>query len=367
MSATPLSASRSPGHSPARTWSVACAIRNGFDILRLFAAALVIFGHAYPLTGQASPGFLGNDVQTIAVKIFFVTSGFLITQSWMSDPSALRFAIRRALRIMPALVVVVLLSVLVLGPALSRFSLPSYFLDPATRQYLWNVALYPIYNLPGVFESNTYPIAVNGSLWTLPVEVSMYVMLPFVLGRNVGSSRLALPVFAILFIALGLAVVRISRPAQPPVFYGTNIVDLLEVAAYFQIGAVYAAFGLERYSRPLLSICLLVLAGLLIHRFVLAECALMLLLPFATISVGTQAFEFARVLLGRNDFSYGLYLYGFPVQQTLMNLSQDRLLPLQNFALALPLALGLAALSWHLVERRALSIKPARRGLSTPQ
>jgi peptidoglycan/LPS O-acetylase OafA/YrhL len=63
----------------------------------------VIYGHAFPLVGAQSPAFIGNSIQILGVNIFFVISGYLITKGWLRDPNVTRYTIRRALRIMPAL------------------------------------------------------------------------------------------------------------------------------------------------------------------------------------------------------------------------------------------------------------------------
>lgn len=108
---------------------------NGFDVLRLIAAALVIWGHAYPLTGHVAPGLFGNGVHTLGVKIFFVISGFLITGSWMSDPHVARYARKRALRIMPGLVAICVLTAIALGPAVTSLPLAGYFRSRETWLY----------------------------------------------------------------------------------------------------------------------------------------------------------------------------------------------------------------------------------------
>src|SRR5947208_1034364 len=89
---------------------------NNFEQLRLFAAVLVVYGHSYALTGAQAPGFAANSVSTLGVKIFFCISGYLVAQSWIRDPSLPRYLTRRALRIFPALAVVVLVSTFLLGP-----------------------------------------------------------------------------------------------------------------------------------------------------------------------------------------------------------------------------------------------------------
>ena len=104
---------------------------------------------------------------------FFAISGFLVTASLLKR-GLVDYTISRALRIYPALAVCVFATVFILGPALTRLSLSEYFSHPTTWNFLTNALLFMnmVWTLPGVFESNVLP-AVNGSLWTLPVEVSL--------------------------------------------------------------------------------------------------------------------------------------------------------------------------------------------------
>ena len=149
--------------------------KNSLDLLRLVAATLVLYSHQHVLTGLAEPSFFGwNTFGGAGVTIFFFLSGLLVWSSWERDPDARRFFMRRSLRIFPALWVVVLASVFLLGPALSSLSVPEYFSASATWRYL-STAILVVHNfLPGVFIDNPYPLAVNGSLWTLPVEFLCY-------------------------------------------------------------------------------------------------------------------------------------------------------------------------------------------------
>jgi len=153
---------------------------NNFDFLRFFAAALVLFAHSYPLVGRREdePLTLLTGYEkggSIAVGIFFVMSGYLIASSWLASSSPKSFLIKRALRIFPALIVAVLLSVFVIGPMVTQFSLGRYLAADGTWTYLQNILLVTRYELPGVFTGNIYPDVVNGSLWTLPLEVLMYI------------------------------------------------------------------------------------------------------------------------------------------------------------------------------------------------
>lgn len=332
---------------------------NGFDALRLIAAAMVIFGHAYPLTANVAPGLLANGVQTVGVKIFFVISGFLITKSWQSDPNLWRFWLKRALRLMPGLICLCLLTVCILGPLVTTLSLTGYLANPGTRFYFWNLLLYPVYALPGVFQGNIYGPAVNGSLWSLPVEIAMYIGVPVIAGRYTLAGKIATPLVAAALFIASIVFVRLHPPTAPVVFWGSSLTSTLDAAFYFYAGATCAVHRLDRFANLPLSLAAFVLAALLVKHYVWGEVALAALLPFTVIAIGTSRIAVLRPLLEGRDYSYGLYLYGFVVQQDVIHLLGP-LTPTLNAVLSLPIALFFAVASWHLVEKRALSIKPRR-------
>jgi peptidoglycan/LPS O-acetylase OafA/YrhL len=341
---------------------------NNFDAVRLIAAAAVIYGHAHPLTQTPDVGFMGNSVQSFAVKIFFVISGFLITTSWLSDPSPLRYLQKRALRIFPALLVVVALSALVLGPVVTTLRLPEYFSDGRVVAYFWNILLRPSYDLPGVFAQLTYPGAVNGSLWSLPVEFAMYLALPVLCVASARHGwRWVFLLVTVAFCAWALAATRVPPVSRTAIFYGTAFSSFLDTAPYFLLGACYRVFDLEAALSPVVALGGMgILLLLQPQGAVVSEATLYLLAPYAILSFATVAHPlFSRV--GRwGDFSYGLYLYGFPVQQAVNFFSHRPLTAVENALLSLPIALGLAILSWHLVEKRALALKARRARPVTP-
>jgi peptidoglycan/LPS O-acetylase OafA/YrhL len=348
--------------------TIAARHKNLFDLLRLVAATMVLWGHAFFLTGNPSPGWFGNDVGTIGVKIFFLISGLMITRSWLDDPRLWAFTMRRVLRIMPGLILVVLVTAFVMGPLVTTLPVGEYFRSYGTRFYLWNILLFPIYNLPGVFAGNIYPNAVNGSLWSLPAEVCMYILTPLVLGRQPAIARASIVVVASLFIICGLYCVRISPLHSTPEFYGTSLVSLLDAAPYFQIGALFAVFKLDRSGRPLFSLFLVLVCAEFVQQvgkgnnfFVLAEIMLLLTLPYAVISVGTVRLR-GRIgqLLNKPDVSYGMYLYGFPIEQLISAAFHGHISGSGEFAVALPFTFICATLSWVTVEKTALRLKPSR-------
>lgn len=269
-----------------------------FDILRLTGAALVIFGHSYALLGQRVPSMFGQQPHVVGVKLFFLVSGFLITASWLRDPHLVRFVVKRLLRVMPALIAVVALTALVLGPIISTDA--AYFESPKVWTYVWrNIALLPYHELPGVFEGNPHPV-VNGSLWTLPVEAFCYALTPVVL-TLISNRQIAAAGYVAAAIVLGALTVDVE-------VMGFGLNGAAEMMPYFWMGAAYR------------------LAGGRVPMFPLRA------LPA--------------------DLSYGTYLMAFPVQQTIIMLSPG-IGPLALIVLTLAVVLPAAWLSWRFVEQAA--------------
>ena len=337
---------------------------NSFDALRLFAALLVVYGHAHPLSGMGSPHVAGNAVQAIGVKIFFVISGYLILGSWQRDPSALRFLFRRALRIMPGLAVVVLASACVLGPLVSTLPSSDYFANARTWDYIANnIAFRPQYDLPGVFAANPYPTAVNGALWSLPAEVAMYLLGPLVCivgAWALRSARWALALATGLLVLLSMWCVRWAPPAATPVVWGTSVLSFLDVAPYFLLGGLVAAFRWERALHPIVAAAAWFALTLVPLPALVAELALYLVLPYTVLALGLASTRLGSAVHRFGDVSYGVYLYGFPVQQCVaMLVPEVRGQPWLNIAWTLAPLLLLATLSWRCVERPLLRFKPA--------
>jgi peptidoglycan/LPS O-acetylase OafA/YrhL len=343
--------------------------RNNFDALRLLGALLVLVNHSMELTGHRPFLFAGNAISTLGVKLFFVISGYLVTTSWLRDSHAGRYALRRARRIMPALALVVLAWVFVLGPLFSSVKLHAYAGSPLTLRYLGNLVFHVAYALPGVFTSNPIPNAVNGSLWTLPIEVAMYIAVPLLL--LTGRWRiLAVPA---AFAAAAAGSLHLLRGGSTPlVIYGTELWTALLLVPYFVAGLVVAWFRLERFLDWRIGV--LVLVGLNWaggHLGVWSEAGLWIALPWATLAVGLRRWPVLNRAGRWGDFSYGLYLWGFPAQQAVIAVGGAAWTGWWNLALAGPVGLGCAVLSWHAVERRALSwrpfgLRPRRARQATP-
>lgn len=336
--------------------------KNNFDAVRLLAAAVVIVGHARPLTNTPSSDLLGNSVQALAVKIFFVISGYLICTSWSLDSRPISYLIKRCLRIFPALFVICVFTIFFVGPIFSNLSAGNYFGTLHTYVYFKNLILSPVYDLPGLFATNRYPIAVNGSLWSLPVEFLMYLILPIAcFGDRLINSKLIILSTTVVLCAFSIHFVRTSVPAVHPVFYGTDIISALDVAPYFMIGAVVKRMNWERLLNPVLALFFVGVVALIqpttaVHD----EILLYVLLPYVVLTFALFPHRKLQNSGRFGDFSYGLYLYGFLVQQCVNQLTSNTLSPMENVEISLPVALLLAYLSWHFVEKPMLSLKPVK-------
>jgi peptidoglycan/LPS O-acetylase OafA/YrhL len=331
---------------------------NSFGLIRLIAAICVVMGHAFPIAGQPSLLVLDGSLQGIAVKVFFVISGYLIFKSWVSDPSLFRFTCKRATRILPGLFGVVLVSVLIVGPCFTSLTLREYFSHPTTYGYLSNLYLYVTYHLPGVFSDNVYPHAINGSLWSLPVEVCLYVSVPvlFCFPRI----RSAVCILAALAICL-LNVQLLSWSWDyRPVFYGMDLLSVLDTAPYFFLGALLASFDHRFLPGPLA--CVVAACGLAVVQFGGWGSGWLAMICIPVMVIGMARIKCGRLSewCDRTDMSYGIYLYGFPVQQAVSWFMGTGCSPWMNFGLSIGPILVLAYTSWVLIERPALRFKPSR-------
>lgn len=338
---------------------------NNFDVLRFFAASLVVFCHSFmfcPLGNAIDPlsSMSGGRVSFggLAVAVFFVISGFLITMSYENSAGKREFMLKRALRIFPGLAVVVFFSAFVVGPLLTSYSLPAYFLDVRTYAYVGNVLLFRMQDgLPGVFAHNALPNEVNGSLWTLWYEFVCYLL---VLGLGMVGMLRWKPVLILLCAVFLLT----FNWADVPVVWRINNVlslirwqeDYLEFIPYFAGGALVYLLRDRMPVSPFLMLTALLVLLLTLKTDVFSQ-VFAILGSYLIIGVAycrrLQFGNFAK----KGDFSYGMYIYAFPVQQAVSQFSRPDAQWLENFFISYPIVLLFAVASWHWVESPALAMK----------
>ena len=241
---------------------------------------------------------------------------------------------------MPALVVTVTASVLLIGPALTSLTPAAYFADPETYRYLNNVLFRMVRSLPGVTYADGTPVIVNGALWTLYFEVLCYLTLALMFGLQFLSRRtLAAAFFAFVYVANA----ALWYPRRPAVIVPERLAIFLSLFVYFLAGVVIFLFA-DRiaWSRAL---AIVALAGLLL--------ALPLGLGALVLPIAMPVPRRLSRLLGRlrpsalkADYSYGVYL-NHPVVLTALLVSAPSI---DSFFIALPLLLAataaIAFLSW---------------------
>jgi peptidoglycan/LPS O-acetylase OafA/YrhL len=290
----------------------------------------------------------------VSVWAFFVISGFLIAQSWTRSPNPLKFLKRRVARIYPGFIVAALLTALVVVPLAA---------DPATRQpiSIWNFVLQTlrlqVFNVSPVFVHNANPNALNGSLWSVPFEFWCYIGI-LLLGVT-GILRRRWPVVAI-FAAVIAWHVYLSTTGWIPggkilgVVFGFPLFWAI-VLPFFLAGSLFHLFGgTALFRKPLMITAFVILVA---SNFVPNGLIVTLPICGAYLLLGLAYLPLLRPLnLGRfGDFSYGTYLYAFPIQQLIVKFGGGGMAPLKLFLFAAPLSVGVGALSWFLVERHFLA------------
>jgi peptidoglycan/LPS O-acetylase OafA/YrhL len=373
-----LSEKRSPLSAVfGRSFAEAERAENNLAVLRFAAASAVLFAHSWPIAlgdGRSDPvsraltGWFGHSaaLSAMAIHAFFVISGYLVTKSALSRDGVNGYAWARLLRIYPALIVNVLLCALVLGVAVTTLAPGQYFASPQLWKFVgnnvlsWNV----IYPLPGVFDANPLH-AVNGSLWTLPLEIRCYVAIGLFLALGVLTRGW---LFSLL--AAGLVI-------GDSVFRQLELLGADSAATcicFFLIGALFSINRARIAAPPLIGLALLIAATFIPLESVARLCVLV---GFAWIvlwlGVAAPRAPWPEKLIG--DPSYGIYIYAFPIQQlTVLLLGAGS--PWLVVAVAGPATLIAGIISWKLIEQPMLKRKGAaaagfaklfKRGVQTPK
>lgn len=329
--------------------------KNSFDFIRFFAAAMVVFSHSFALVGLGEPLIGGNTFGGTAVWIFFILSGFLIAASWDQYPRLNVFLAKRALRIFPGLAVMIILTIVVCGLFYTSLSLVDYITNTSTITYLNNILLYNNqFSLPGVFTDNPFPKSVNGSLWTLAYEFTMYLTVAIIGIFNIYRKIGIVKIWAGLFVLQAIILIIGSDKFDFSIFY-IRFDRIVMLALMFMSGVMYHKLRKKIELRTSFGFIALILYLTIVTLLPdITSLAAATLLVYAIFALGSNR---ALSSFGRyGDFSYGIYIYSFPIQQMLvasLGLSE----PYMLFALALPISTVFAALSWWFVESKALKLK----------
>ncbi|PZM17249.1 acyltransferase family protein [Rhizobium tubonense] len=346
---------------------------KGFDFLRVFLSLSVLLTHSYLIVLGTDGPFGAGYAKTFhdaLIPMFFALSGFLITGS-ATRLSLSNFLLNRGARIVPALAMDIFISALILGPLLTTVSLSTYFGSYEFRAYFANLLGLIHFILPGVFESNPFPATVNGSLWTIPFELGCYVLMSFMIVSGVISRKWKLLAFAAVIgaIIFGLRMADFNPLTATGIelFNSDGFKTAIHhytwplwahIYVYFLVGCV-AFIWKEHipYSISLFVLALFIVVLSTGDRFGVST-DLTRLVPLVYITVFVGITEIPSVpFFDQGDYSYGIYLYGYPLQQALVYLFPRTFSPISHFLVSGVLVTGVAWMSWHWFEKPILRMR----------
>lgn len=302
--------------------------QNNFDILRLLCALLVMVSHSWDLSGFSGeePLFLlsGGRLVCSAVGLcgFFTISGYLIYNSLVNSRSIGNYMEKRWLRVFPGLAVCLLITLCVCSMFYEGEG--CYWLKSGTWNYLWrNITLYDLqYEIYGVFTNNPYCAGINGSLWTLCYEFTMYILIIPLFFLHNKYLKLALT-----GMVLGLVVTKNvffgDKFVHADFMYYMNLNQFCRFAQFFILGMIIAILEREKILKEkwerhnwLLAICIILFVGCIIMKQIAVG---MVFMSILFIQVGKKNWQPLSQFINKiGDLSYGMYIYGFVVQQSLI-------------------------------------------------
>jgi len=327
--------------------------KNCFDFLRMFFAFNILLAHLSVLSQNSSLVFILKWVSAhLSIQGFFVISGFLVSKSYLNTDTLKKYFIKRIKRIIPAYAIVILLAAIGFS-VLSTYSLSDYYLNSQWFKYIgWNLVFLNFMQpcLPGLFEHHHLECAVNGSLWTLKVEEGFYLVLPvifFIISRlkNTWIVLIVLYISSILFMYLMEDVLAYPLIAK----------QLPGYICYFVTGTgLY--LGFEFFIKHQLLLFLVAVSLLIISYIYPLKIDFLFPASFGTLVIlSAYNIPFLNHFGKYGDFTYGLYIYHYPIIQTFRELDLfDRYNPFVMSGVIILLSIIFALLSWFLVEKRFL-------------
>jgi peptidoglycan/LPS O-acetylase OafA/YrhL len=341
-------------------------LSNNFNFIRLIVAISVQISHSISLSYIKQDDAVVKLTRGIyscshlGVATLFIISGYVITNSAFHSKSWKSFLWKRVLRLIPGLLIVLLFCAFILGPIVTSEPLYFYFSSKETYRFLSFVFLYiQKYSLPGVFENN--PIsAINGSLWTLAYEFTLSILVMFGFLFGILKKRKLVLCLWILFLTfriyLGNMYFWYSYAA--PFTLNLNMLYVFEWSFYFLSGMLvflYRDLNIIKLKMLIILFCSYILATSLKKKYILYILNY-ILVPYLVFYLSFIPGKLNSISQF-GDFSYGIYIYAFPVQQTLIYFLGAEIPVNLNILLYIIATFPLAVASWFFIEQRALRYK----------
>lgn len=329
---------------------------NGLNLIRLLFATSVIVWHAFPQSNRdVDSGALRQLMENGPVDGFFAISGFLIAGSWMRRPKIAPFLTARVLRIFPGFLVCLVVTAGILAPVgllLSGEGLPSNYLSGGIGYVVKNASLNMLqYDIAGTPTDVPYPHVWDGSLWTLRWEFLCYLGI-----LAIGIIGVLRRQWIVVAIYMGAVLALIGVVYGP--LDGDTITDFTRLSVMFLAGTLVYLFQTRLPGRLIWSLpaAAIVGASLFMHGYQIVAAPF---LAYLLINIGGHITS--PRLRFKNDISYGIYIYGWPVAQILAGVGMTDG-PIVLFMLAtIAITIPLAAASWFVVEKPVMKLRHIRR------
>ena len=334
--------------------------KNNFNLLRLLFAYFVIITHSYSLAGIAENDFVFQltngqvKLSYLGVRGFFIISGYLIFKSLIRSNNILDYFLKRILRLFPALIIALIVTILFV-PFIYQSNIP---LVNNSEYWLYlphNLSLFWLqHNITGVFNNNPGSRHINGSLWTISYEFFLYIVLSFIyiFKKQLYLLKIILiSSFGITSISFVFFIDNISKIGILNIGGG----DFAYLCAFFVAGSILAIFNLNKKNNNFLLISgtILLIISIYFNQFNSFQ---FISLPLIVIPIGLKCNEYSWNILHKlGDISYGLYIYSFPIQQSLVYYFNLNYLSLMVLTVIIATIFGY--ISWHAIEKRALLYK----------
>lgn len=330
---------------------------NNYNLIRFLAALAVLISHSYPLFyGDASAEPLkkltGRSIGSIAVDIFFLTSGFLIMASFLKRKSTINYLWSRAIRIFPALWVALIVTLIVIIPLSHPTTAQSILFSSDAVNYLLKNSILIArieHTIPGVFEDTPYKSAINGSLWTLPWE--LYCYLAIAIGTSL-VTKIAKHYWRSIYTS-GILVVFLYCISVDYLDFKSSII--LNIVFMFYIGSVFYLHSRKVTLSPVIFYLLMLL---LATNFFYTKTVTIYFLtaPYILFYLAYIPKGKIRLFNRLGDYSYGVYIYAFPIQQLIIQCFPNISFSQYVFTCS-AITISIAWLSWNLVEKNAIKLK----------
>lgn len=335
---------------------------NNLNIVKLFAAIMVIVGHGYAFgVNYATKDWLSifsretTDLGAFAVNIFFFFSGLLIASSLMRNSDTKRYVVRRLKRIYPSFIIVTLLITFVAGPIISSLGILDYFANLDTYRYLLNLIWINVHDLPGVFIGNVYGRAVNGPIWTIRIEMVCY-LLAFAYCRFGLMSKKKLPLSICCYMIMAGVI------GAGAVMGNSSILTIIQPITMFYLGIIYAQYkdGIKLSGSLFMLATLGFVLLVYLKQPILAYLVFLpYMLCFIAFGCGNKEGQKRQVIISKicnvlnvaGRSSYEIYLWGGFVGQLVTYMYCGYVSPYINMAITIPVVIILGYITNRLSDR----------------